>query len=66
MRSEFELTIVIFLRKNWFHCCDYKRFGAELGFEDANLTKAVSNNLDKAIKQPQQNQLHLISQEFVQ
>ncbi|KAL0703658.1 hypothetical protein Bca4012_070083 [Brassica carinata] len=42
------------------------KFGAELGFEDANLTKAVSNNLDKAIKQPQQNQLHLISQEFVQ
>ncbi|KAF8110355.1 hypothetical protein N665_0085s0081 [Sinapis alba] len=29
-------------------------FGAELGFEDANLTKAVSNNLDKVIKRPQQ------------
>ncbi|XP_024008337.1 lysine-specific demethylase JMJ25 isoform X2 [Eutrema salsugineum] len=30
------------------------KFGAELGFEDPNLTKAVSNNLDKAIKRPQQ------------
>ncbi|CAN7134540.1 unnamed protein product [Brassica rapa subsp. narinosa] len=29
-------------------------FGAELGFEDPNLTKAVSNNLDKVIKRPQQ------------
>ncbi|CAH8357840.1 unnamed protein product [Eruca vesicaria subsp. sativa] len=28
--------------------------GAELGFEDPNLTKAVSNNLDKVIKRPQQ------------
>ena len=26
----------------------------KLGFEDSNLTKAVSNNLDKAIKRPQQ------------
>ncbi|KAG5391667.1 hypothetical protein IGI04_021630, partial [Brassica rapa subsp. trilocularis] len=40
------------------------KFGAELGFEDSNLTKAVSNNLDKAIKQPQSNQLHLISQDL--
>ncbi|CAH2038511.1 unnamed protein product [Thlaspi arvense] len=30
------------------------KFGAELGFEDPNLTKAVSNNLDKAFKRPQQ------------
>ncbi|KAH0863627.1 hypothetical protein HID58_080838 [Brassica napus] len=29
-------------------------FGAELGFEDPNLTKAVSSNLDKVIKRPQQ------------
>uniref|UniRef100_A0A1J3JP75 Lysine-specific demethylase JMJ25 n=1 Tax=Noccaea caerulescens TaxID=107243 RepID=A0A1J3JP75_NOCCA len=30
------------------------KFGAELGFEDPNLTKAVSHNLDKLIKRPQQ------------
>ncbi|CAN8311682.1 unnamed protein product [Cochlearia groenlandica] len=30
------------------------KFGAELGFEDHNLTKAVSHNLDKAIKRPQE------------
>ncbi|EOA37568.1 hypothetical protein CARUB_v10011895mg [Capsella rubella] len=28
------------------------KFGAELGFEDPNLTKTVSHNLDKAIKRP--------------
>ncbi|AEE28388.1 JmjC domain protein JMJ24 [Arabidopsis thaliana] len=31
------------------------KFGAELGFEDSNLTKAVSHNLDEATKRPQQN-----------
>ncbi|XP_020867299.1 lysine-specific demethylase JMJ25 isoform X1 [Arabidopsis lyrata subsp. lyrata] len=30
------------------------KFGAELGFEDSNLTKAVSHNLNKATKRPQQ------------
>ncbi|CAD5312167.1 unnamed protein product [Arabidopsis thaliana] len=31
------------------------KFGAELGFEDSNLIKAVSHNLDEATKRPQQN-----------
>ncbi|XP_010489647.1 PREDICTED: lysine-specific demethylase JMJ25-like isoform X2 [Camelina sativa] len=41
------------------------KFGVELGFEDPNLTKAVSRNLDKAIKPAAANQLNLNQSRFV-